>query len=99
MTPASMADLFEPVVTAHGGLRPGLRSVEEALGMIDCDIAPELHRLPCWTFARALLIEARRSGKKRDVMVAVRQLRQALSNEGWLKAERRKPSARAPARP
>ena len=92
-----MAD-FEPVLTAHGGLRPVLRSIDEALGMIDCDIPPELRRLPRWTFARALLIEARRSGKKRDVIVAVRQLRQALSNEGWLKTERRKPDARAPAR-
>jgi hypothetical protein len=29
-------------------------------------------------------VQAERSGKKRDLICAVRQLRQALNNEGWL---------------
>ena len=44
----------------------------------------ELGRLPRWTFAHALLLEAERTGKSRDLKAAVRQWRQALSNEKWL---------------
>ena len=72
------------VRTADGRLRPVVRTVEEALGLIDCDLPPELRALPRWTFARELLVVAQRTGKKRDRMVAVRQLKQALANEGWL---------------
>jgi hypothetical protein len=75
-----------PVVvrTANGRMRPVVRTIEEALGLIDCDLPPELRTLPRWTFARELLVVAMNSGKKRDTAVAVRQLRHALSNEGWL---------------
>jgi hypothetical protein len=76
--------LSSVVRTANGRLRPVVRTVEEALGLIDCDLPPELRMLPRWTFARELLVVALQSGKKRDHVVAVRQLRQALSNEGWL---------------
>lgn len=80
-----MAQKLQSVVrTANGRVRPLVRTIEEALGLIDCDLPPELRMLPRWTFARELLVVAQRSGKKRDHMVAVRQLRQALSNEGWL---------------
>ena len=64
--------------------RPALRTVEEALDMIDSELPAELARLPRWTFARALLLEAAKTGRKRDLVAAVRQVRQALSNEGWL---------------
>jgi hypothetical protein len=64
--------------------RPALRTVDEAIHMIDTELPAELGRLPRWTFARALLREASRTGRKRDLTAAVRQLRQALSNEGWL---------------
>jgi hypothetical protein len=66
------------------GYRPALRTVAEALQMIDSELPAELARLPRWTFARALLLEAAKTGRKRDLVAAVRQLRQALSNEGWL---------------
>ncbi len=79
--------LVEPIRISHTGVRPFLRTIDEAVRMIDCDLPPELRKLPRWTFARALLLEARRSGKKRDNVVAVRQIRQALSNEGWLPRE------------
>jgi len=65
----------------HGAV---IASVKEALGFIDRHLPPELARLPRWTFARALFVEAERTGKSRDVNAAMRQLRQALSNEGWL---------------
>jgi hypothetical protein len=79
------AQQFPDVVrTANGRLRPAVRTVEEGLGLIDCDLPPELRALPRWTFARELLVVALRSGKKRDQAVAVRQLKQALANEGWL---------------
>jgi hypothetical protein len=64
--------------------RPALRTVDEAIQMIDSDLPVELRRLPRWTFARALLVEAIKTGRTRDLTAAVRQVRQALSNEGWL---------------
>ncbi len=66
------------------GLRGAVRSIDEALGLIEQELPAELRRLPRWTFAHALLLEARRTGSKRDLTKAVRQLRQALGNEGWL---------------
>ena len=66
------------------GCRPALRTVDEAIHMIDDELPAELARLPRWTFARALLLEAVKTGRKRDLATAVRQVRQALSNEGWL---------------
>ncbi|MCC7347741.1 MAG: hypothetical protein IT538_10130 [Variibacter sp.] len=85
MTPTANAqELQAPVHTACKQLRPVVRTIDEALGLIDRDLPPELRKLPRWTFARALLLEAQKTGKKRDNMLAVRQLRQALSNEGWL---------------
>jgi hypothetical protein len=64
--------------------RARIRSIDEALRLIDHELPAELRTLPRWTFARDLLIVASRSNKKRDLAIAVRQLRQALSNEGWL---------------
>jgi|HubBroStandDraft_6_1064221.scaffolds.fasta_scaffold2252759_1 hypothetical protein len=64
--------------------RPVVRNVSEALLLIDNELPAELRRLPRWTFARALLEEALSTRRKRDLTAALRQLRQALSNEGWL---------------
>ena len=76
---------FRQDVRIHAqGLRAVVRTVEEALRMIDQELPQELRGMPRWTFARALLLEAGRTRKKRDLMVAERQLKQALSNEGWL---------------
>jgi hypothetical protein len=66
------------------GVRPVVRTTTEALRLIDEELPIELRGLPRWTFARALLLAADRSNKKRDVTAAARQLTQALSNEGWL---------------
>jgi len=72
-------------------VRPGTgrrsRPVESALGFIDRRLPEELARLPRWTFARALFLEAQRTGKSRDMNAAVRQFRQALGNEKWLEEE------------
>ena len=73
-----------PVRLRAPGCRPALRTVDEAIHMIDTELPAELSRLPRWTFARALLVEATKTGRKRDLTAAVRQVRQALSNEGWL---------------
>ncbi len=73
-----------PIRIRAGGIRSAVRTVEEALDMIDRELPAELQRLPRWTFARALLEEVRRSRRKKDLTTAVRQLRQALSNEKWL---------------
>ena len=61
-----------------------ITTVEEALFFIDRDVNPELAQLPRWTFARALIEEAIKTGKSRDIKAAFRQLKQALGNEKWL---------------
>ena len=76
--------LPEPVLTKAKGIRPTVRTVLEALGLIDDELPAELRSLSRWTFARALLLEAAKSRKKADVVRANRQLCQALENEGWL---------------
>ena len=66
------------------GCRAALRTADEAIKMIDKELPAELRRLPRWTFAHALLVQAVKTGRKRDLAAAARQVRQALSNEGWL---------------
>ena len=65
------------------GVRASVSTVEQAIDMIEKDLQPELAQLPRWTFARALLGEALKSGKSRDVKMATRQLQQALRDEKW----------------
>jgi len=60
-----------------------VRTCDEALRLIDQEVPGEIRSLPRWTFARELFEVACRSGKKRDVNAALRQLTQAVSNEGW----------------
>jgi hypothetical protein len=74
----------ESIRTHAKGLRSNVRTVAEGIRLIDRELPQELRALPRWTLARALLVQAERSGKKRDLVSAMRQLRQALSNEGWL---------------
>ncbi len=65
------------------GMPSVVASVEEAIELIDKHLPTQLGKLPRWTFARALLVEALRSGKSRDMKTAVRQLQQAVRNERW----------------
>lgn len=76
--------LASEIVTQGRGVPRVMRTVEQALAFIDSRLAPELACLPRWTFARALLAEAARTGKSRDMNTAIRQLKQALRNEHWL---------------
>jgi adenylate cyclase len=66
------------------GFRARLRTVEDAIRLIDRNLPPELAAQSRWTFARALLVEAIKTGKSRDLTTATRQLTQALRNERWL---------------
>jgi hypothetical protein len=66
------------------GLGLELTTVEGSIKFIDRHVPAELAALPRWTFARALLAEALKTRKTRDLRAAVRQLSQALSNERWL---------------
>jgi hypothetical protein len=70
--------------TRGRGIPRVIRSAEEALDLIDVRLAPDLSKLPRWTFARALMLEALRTGKSRDLSTAIRQLREALRAEHWL---------------
>jgi Adenylate and Guanylate cyclase catalytic domain len=65
-------------------VRLALDTVERALTFIDKSVPAKLARLPRWTFARALLIEAKQTGKTRDLKAANRRLLQALRNDRWL---------------
>jgi hypothetical protein len=82
------ANLPKPIQTTGGRMRPLVRTIEEALGFIDDDLSQELKNQPRWTFARALLVVAQQSNKKRDMTVAVRQFTQALDNDGLLLKKR-----------
>ena len=80
-------ELPSPIHLHAPGMPPVLKTVEQAIQMIDRRLPQELRQLPRWSFAHALLIEALRTNKSRDLKAAVRQVRQALTNEGWLKAD------------
>jgi hypothetical protein len=73
--------------TKGGRLRPMVRTVQEAIGLIDDELSSELRSQSRWAFARQLLMVAASSNKKRDVAAAARQLRQALSNDRLLADE------------
>jgi hypothetical protein len=87
--------LSRAINTKGGRLRPVVRTTGEALRVIDKELPVELRRLPRWTFARALLAVAARTTKKRDIEIASRQFRQALSNEGWLADDKAEASTHA----
>jgi hypothetical protein len=72
-----------PVTIRTGTGSRLIRSCDEAMRFIDQELPNEIRNLPRWTFARALLQVASRMGKKRDLNAALRQLAQAVSNEGW----------------
>jgi hypothetical protein len=84
ITTTERLPLPQSIRTRGKGLRSEVRTVQEAIRLIDRELPAELQSLSRWTFARELLVEAQRTRKKRDMTCAVRQLRQALSNEGWL---------------
>jgi hypothetical protein len=65
-------------------LRPTVRTTKEAIGLIDEELPAELRGRRRWVFARSLLVTAEQSGKKRDLLAAFRQIKQALRLEGWL---------------
>ncbi len=66
------------------GMPHAIKTVEQAIRLIDERLPAELQGLPRWRFARALLVEAMKTGKSRDLRAAQRQLQQAIGNEGWL---------------
>jgi hypothetical protein len=77
-------DLPDAIQTRAKQVPSVLRTVEDALRLIELELGREASALPRWTFARDLLRLAQRSGKKRDLNQAYRQLRQALSNDKLL---------------
>jgi hypothetical protein len=84
-----------PIGISAAGLREQLRNLGEAKRFVEDEIPAELHKLPRWSFAEALIDHALETGKRRDLRAAERQLRQALSNEHWL-AEARVPVEGSP---
>ena len=76
--------LPNPVRIRAPSLRLTIETVDKALRFIERNVPHEVATLPRWTFARALLVEAKRTGKSRDLKMAARQLTQALINERWL---------------
>ncbi len=80
-------DLQNTIHLNAPGMPHSIKTAEQAVRLIDEQLPAELRRLPRWTFARALLVEAIRTGKSRDVKAATRQLQQALGNERWLRTD------------
>jgi hypothetical protein len=60
-------DLPAEIHLRASGTRSKMKTVEQALRMIDHELSPEFARLSRWVFARALLVEALKSGKVRDL--------------------------------
>jgi len=58
-----------------------LRTTGEALRFIATELLEELKKQSRWTSAQALLVEAERTEKSRDLNAAYRQLLQALKND------------------
>jgi class 3 adenylate cyclase len=83
-TDHAAAALSEPVRLRAPGRRLRIATAQEAIAFIDKGMPKELATLPRWTFARALMVEAIKTGKSRDLTTATRQFRQAASNERWL---------------
>ena len=50
--------LPQAIRTRDKRIRPVIRTVEEAIRLIDTELPQELQALRRWTFARALLVEA-----------------------------------------
>jgi len=72
-------------INTTGGRIPAVvGTADEGLRLIERDPLAELRALSRWTCARDLLKVATRSGRKRDLAQATRQLRRALEHEGWL---------------
>jgi hypothetical protein len=67
--------------TKGSSVRRLMRSTQEALRFIDTELASELQSKPRWKFARELLVVAEQTEKRRDLICAHRQLRQALRND------------------
>jgi hypothetical protein len=65
--------------------RGRLKDIAVALRLISRDLPEELQRQTRWTFAAALLKQAERTHKARDLNCAYRQLRQALENDRMLR--------------
>jgi hypothetical protein len=80
-------NLPSPIRIKAPSLPSLIKTVEQAIQVIDSHLPAELRQLPRWTFAHALLVEALRTTKSRDITTAARQFQQALSNEGWLKQD------------
>jgi len=67
--------------TKGSSVRRLMQSTQEALRFIDTELASELRSKPRWKFARELLVVAEQTEKRRDLICAHRQLRQALRND------------------
>src|SRR6185437_957644 len=85
--PTAHMDFPQEIRTRAKRVRPIVRTAEEAVRLIDHQLPREINRHSRWTFARALLLVAQQSGKKRDLTIAYRQFRQALSNDKLLVSE------------
>jgi class 3 adenylate cyclase len=79
--------LIPPIAVRMPAFRTKLETLAKAVDFIDRRVPGELLKLPRWSFARALLVEALKTRKSRDIRTAARQLTQALQNDRWLDSE------------
>lgn len=76
-----------PIGVRAPGVRRKIETVDEAVALVERHLPQDPMSHARWTFARALLFEAIKTGKSRDIRTAARQLTQALRNERWLEED------------
>ncbi len=76
--------LARMLVTRHSRLPRQLRTVGDALAMIENDIPRDVVERPHWIAARDRLHAARESESARDIEDATIEVENALKREGWL---------------
>ena len=73
-----------PLRTHHCGLPAIVRTLGEAVDLIDEDLPETLRFRPAWREAKEMLVTAAETRSGRAVETATRLLERVLDDEGWL---------------
>ncbi|TMQ13159.1 MAG: hypothetical protein E6J90_29110 [Deltaproteobacteria bacterium] len=76
--------LARPLMTRHSRLPREVRTVDDAIAMIEDDIPKDSIGKAHWLSARDQLHAARETELPRDIERATTRLEAALQHEGWL---------------
>jgi hypothetical protein len=76
--------LARPLRTHHCGLPPLIRTLGDAIDLIDEDLPEALRSQPAWREVKEMLITAAETRTGRAVETATTMLERVLDAEGWL---------------